>query len=102
MKTVPVPYLPADTARSVSSTSEYQGSRAHSRAAAAAHRPASRASKQGGRLSSGPGSSSGSNSGEMDLISRVLFNVDIDTVMNTYTNIVYFSQLSLFIPRPDS
>ena len=67
VKTVPVPYLPADTARSVSSTSEYQGSRAHSRAAAAAHRPASRASKQRGSPTTS-GSTSGTCSINMKLL----------------------------------
>merc|ERR1719350_786259 len=59
IKTVPVPYLPADTTRSVSSTSEY-GDRAGGRVSVRPHSRTSRSSKQRG--SSGPGSSSGSNS----------------------------------------
>ena len=60
IKTVPVPYLPADTTRSVSSTSEY-GDRAGGRVSV---RPHSRTSRRPERFSSGPGSSSGSNSGK--------------------------------------
>jgi len=53
IKTVPVPYLPADTTRSVSSTSEYGGG--------VASRPASRQSNP--NRPRGPPSTNGSNSG---------------------------------------
>ena len=47
IKTVPVPYLPADTTRSVSSTSEY-GDRAGGRVSVRPHSRTSRSSKQRG------------------------------------------------------
>lgn len=65
IKTVPVPYLPADTARSVSSTSEYgQGGVSSSRTPSRhSHRP---------RPAHGPPSTSGSNSGYSKYSSRQL------------------------------
>ena len=63
IKTVPVPYLPADTTRSVSSTSEYGAARQTSLVSG---RPNSRSSKLNHlRNNSGQASSSGSNSGEI-------------------------------------
>ena len=60
---MPVPYLPADTTRSVSSTSEY-GDRGGARVSVRPHSRTSRSSRvKPERFSSGPGSSSGSNSG---------------------------------------
>merc|ERR1719433_95132 len=65
IKTVPVPYLPADTTRSVSSTSEYGAARAASIVSARPQSRNSRSSKLNHlRNSSGQGSSSGSNSGK--------------------------------------
>jgi len=58
IKTVPVPYLPADTTRSVSSTSEYGGGYAQG---GVTSRPASRNSQRPRHM--GPSSTSGSNSG---------------------------------------
>jgi len=58
IKTVPVPYLPADTTRSVSSTSEYGAARAVSNVSARPHSRNSRSSKL-----RDPSSTSDSNSG---------------------------------------
>ena len=60
IKTVPVPYLPADTTRSVSSTSEYG---AGGGANGVASRPTSRHSHR----PRGPPSTSGSNSGRKNI-----------------------------------
>jgi hypothetical protein len=59
IKTVPVPYLPADTTRSVSSTSEYGASGGGVGGGGVASRPTSRHSHR----PRGPPSTSGSNSG---------------------------------------
>jgi hypothetical protein len=68
IKTVPVPYLPADTTRSVSSTSEYGGGVAHG---GTAGRPASGTSHR--PRHAGPPSTSGSNSGQSKYSNQQLF-----------------------------
>jgi len=62
IKTVPVPYLPADTARSVSSTSEYGQAPTSRTPSRHSHRPRAQ----------GPPSTSGSNSGYSKYSSRQL------------------------------
>merc|ERR1719320_532736 len=77
IKTVPVPYLPADTTRSVSSTSEYGGGVTSRPSSRHSHRPR------------GPPSTSGSNSGRHHKNTNQSLILALQVIQNTAVDSLY-------------